>query len=160
MTKERLALVEAIRKRPGMYIGGTDIRGLDWMIRGAMYYAFHEVSQENLKQLTVELGDSNAVKISISLQKWDETEELPETFLSRIRERGQSSGLWIDEWLAHMVIPMALSSEFEIRVCNDTECWILTAQHGISLADIERQQLPQSARVSTKLCKSQEWLSC
>lgn len=149
MTYPKLTRTEAIRQRPGMYIGGTGSRALNYMVEGALKYSYFTASLGLLDTVEMTLLDNNQIKIVNQLTAQAEIAGKHElsTIITRVVEQFESETLWIWGWVDHMYVAAALSQTFDLAVWQDGICGRQQFRQGVPVS--EASQKPVQDRTYT-----------
>lgn len=142
---EVLEGLEPVRRRPGMYIGGTDERALHHMAVEVLDNAMDEAVAGHAKRIVVELKDVSTLSISddgrgIPIDphpKFPDKSAL-EVILTTLHSGGKfSQKAYETAGGLHGVgvsVVNALSSWLEARVCRNQKVWVQTYERGVPLS--------------------------
>jgi DNA gyrase subunit B len=139
-----LPAIEAMRRRPGMYVGSVDATGVATLILEVVSNAFDQYLMGRCHRIHIDVED-DLVSIcddgpGIPLVDGDARPFL-ETVLTRVHESATA-----DSHMPHVHLGMgcglaavnALSAEFEVRVVRDGAAHLLRYRCGVSTGPMER----------------------
>ena len=157
---EVLEGLEPVRKRPGMYIGGTDERALHHLVAEVLDNSMDEAVAGHATRIEVELHDDNSITIrdngrGIPIDphpKFPEKSAL-EVILCTLHAGGKFSGKsYQTSGGLHGVgasVVNALSDRMVVQVARNKELWEQRFSRGIPLGPIERIGAAPNRRGST-----------
>lgn len=117
MTKQKLTLIEHIRKRPAMYIGNLSIRGLKSMLG----YFFDDILKANSCKIDINIEFKNSNQIALSIESID-TNVFIET-IERLDEENKLVTLGLP-------VIIALSEQLNLKIISNSSLLILTSKKG------------------------------
>ena len=126
---------EAVRKRPGMYIGSIDANGIEFMVRGLVGDALnsHAGSDgEGSVLVGIEEAEISVTHRAAGIELRDERvpRALYESLHGRRYHRTDSDVVPIHTWL-HPMIACALSARFEVESWFEGEPWLAVYEFGV-----------------------------
>ncbi|WP_296764985.1 DNA topoisomerase IV subunit B [Sediminimonas sp.] len=157
---EVLEGLEPVRKRPGMYIGGTDARALHHLVAEVLDNSMDEAVAGHANRIEVELHDDSSITIrdngrGIPIDphpKFPEKSAL-EVILCTLHAGGKFSGkAYQTSGGLHGVgasVVNALSDSMVVQVARNKELWEQRFSRGIPLGPIERIGAAPNRRGST-----------
>ena len=139
--------LEPVRKRPGMYIGSTDERGLHHLVWEIVDNSIDEAMAGHCDTITINLGKDGSCTVEdngrgIPVAKHAKTgKSTLETILTVLHAGGKFGGGWykVSGWL-HGVgssVVNALSTKLEAWVHRDGKIYYHSYEKGIPVGDIE-----------------------
>jgi topoisomerase-4 subunit B len=139
---EVLEGLEPVRRRPGMYVGGTDERGLHHLVAEVLDNAMDEAVAGHATRIEIELGSGNWVTIRDNGRgvPVDPHPRFPkksalEVILTTLHSGGKFSGdAYKTSGGLHGVgvsVVNALSDELEVEVARDRQLWAQSYRRGI-----------------------------
>ncbi len=139
---EVLEGLEPVRRRPGMYIGGTDERGLHHLVAEVLDNAMDEAVAGHATRIEIELASGNWVTIRDNGRgvPVDPHPRFPkksalEVILTTLHSGGKFSGdAYKTSGGLHGVgvsVVNALSDELEVEVARDRQLWAQSYRRGI-----------------------------
>ncbi len=140
--------MDHIRKRPGMYVGGTDIRALHHLIYEVVDNSIDEALAGRCDQIMVTLHENNVVSVAdngggipVGVNKETGIPTL-ELVMTKVGAGGKfNSGAYKVSGGLHGVgvsAVNALSSELTARVHRDGHVWEQTYRHGRKTSEIRK----------------------
>ena len=145
---EVLEGLEPVRRRPGMYIGGTDERALHHLVAEVLDNAMDEAVAGHATRIEVRLDEGNRVTIADNGRGMP-VEEHPkypgqstlEVILSMLHSGGKFSGkAYATSGGLHGVgisVVNALSSDTRVEVARDRQLYAQSFSRGVTLGPIE-----------------------
>ena len=145
---EVLEGLEPVRRRPGMYIGGTDERALHHLVAEVLDNAMDEAVAGHATRIEVRLDEGNRVTIADNGRGMP-VEEHPkypgkstlEVILSMLHSGGKFSGkAYATSGGLHGVgisVVNALSSDTRVEVARDRQLYVQSFSRGVTLGPIE-----------------------
>ncbi|HEY1259653.1 MAG TPA: DNA topoisomerase IV subunit B [Stellaceae bacterium] len=145
---EVLEGLEPVRRRPGMYIGGTDERGLHHLAAEVLDNAMDEAVAGHASRIEIELaaGDwltvrDNGRGIPVDPHPRFPTKSALEVILTTLHAGGKfgSAAYHISGGLHGVGVSVvnALSDEFEVEIARDRRLWRQRYRRGAPLAPLE-----------------------
>ena len=146
---EVLEGLEPVRRRPGMYIGGTDDRALHHLVAEVLDNAMDEAVAGHASRIAITLDEGNTVTVSDNGRgiPVDEHPKFPgkstlEVILSTLHSGGKFSGkAYATSGGLHGVgvsVVNALSSHTRVEVARDRELYAQEFSRGQTLGKIEK----------------------
>lgn len=146
---EVLEGLEPVRRRPGMYIGGTDDRALHHLAAEVLDNAMDEAVAGHASRIEVSLEEGNRLSITDNGRgiPVDEHPKFPgkstlEVILSTLHSGGKFSGkAYATSGGLHGVgvsVVNALSSDTRVEVARDRQLYAQSFSRGVTLAPIEK----------------------
>ena len=140
---EVLEGLEPVRRRPGMYVGGTDERGLHHLVAEVLDNAMDEAVAGHATRIEIELASGNWVTIRDNGRgvPVDPHPRFPkksalEVILTTLHSGGKFSGdAYKTSGGLHGVgvsVVNALSDELEVEVARDRQLWAQSYRRGIA----------------------------
>ncbi|MCY1074043.1 hypothetical protein [Archangium lansingense] len=126
-----LDAVTAVRKRPGMYLGDTGVRGLSRLVDFLLHAAMAEDRGGHLQQLHLSLGEDGSLELLEDGQPLP-PESLPD-ILTEMRPGGRPGTVAppYASLRAEAVCVFALSEQYELEAWEDARRWHLKGQAGV-----------------------------
>ena len=157
---EVLEGLEPVRKRPGMYIGGTDERALHHLVAEVLDNAMDEAVAGHASRIEVELLEDGACRISDNGRgiPVDPHPRFPgksalEVILTTLHSGGKFSGkAYVTSGGLHGVgisVVNALSDRLEVEVARDRTLWRQDFSRGAPLAPLARVGAAPNRRGTT-----------
>ncbi|MDE0698326.1 MAG: DNA topoisomerase IV subunit B [Boseongicola sp.] len=157
---EVLEGLEAVRKRPGMYIGGTDERALHHLVAEVLDNAMDEAVAGHASRIEVEFHDDHSVTIrdngrGIPVEphpKFPDRSAL-EIILCELHSGGKFSGkAYETSGGLHGVgisVVNALSDQLRVEVARDRQVYVQEFSRGIPLSGVENVGAASNRRGTT-----------
>ena len=157
---EVLEGLEAVRRRPGMYIGGTDERALHHLVAEVLDNAMDEAVAGHASRIEVELHDDHSVTIrdngrGIPVEphpKFPDRSAL-EIILCELHSGGKFSGkAYETSGGLHGVgisVVNALSDQLRVEVARDRQVYVQEFSRGIPLSGVENVGAASNRRGTT-----------
>jgi topoisomerase IV subunit B len=154
---EVLEGLEPVRRRPGMYIGGTDERGLHHLAAEILDNAMDEAVAGHATRIEIELGSGNWVTVRDngrgipvdSHPRFPEKSAL-EVILTTLHSGGKFGGdAYRTSGGLHGVgvsVVNALSDELEIEVARDRQLWSQKYRRGVPQTELVNRGPVQNRR--------------
>ena len=138
--------LEPVRKRPGMYIGGTSVEGLHHLVWEVVNNSIDEAMAGYCKNVVVELLPENLVRVSddgrgIPVEKHPQTKKSTlETVMTKLHAGGKfgGEGYKISGGLHGVGVSVvnALSAWFKAEVHRNGKIWIQEYKRGKALGKV------------------------
>ncbi len=157
---EVLEGLEPVRKRPGMYIGGTDERALHHLVTEVIDNSMDEAVAGHANRIEVTLNGDNSVRISDNGRgipvdphpKFPEKSAL-EVILTTLHAGGKFSGkAYQTSGGLHGVgvsVVNALSDHLDVEVARDKQVYGQTFSRGLPTSKLEKRGTAQNRRGTT-----------
>jgi DNA gyrase subunit B len=139
--------LEPVRKRPGMYIGGTSIEGLHHLVWEVVNNAIDEAMAGYCKNVVVELLPENKVRVTddgrgIPVEKHPQTKKSTlETVMTKLHAGGKfgGEGYKISGGLHGVGVSVvnALSIWMKVEVFRDGKTWVQEYKRGKPLGPVK-----------------------
>lgn len=153
---------EHIRRRPGMYVGGTDIRGLHHLIWAVTDHMIEEAVLGLSSYIHLEIGDDNDIQIrsnGTSLIDKNATVESNsenlEELLADCKTRTPLDDMYfgVQGGLHGMGLGVAncLSQTFSLSIEHHTDVWMHFYEQGLPIDRIIHQSVDHSTREQTTI---------
>ncbi len=149
----------AVKKRPGMYIGSTDKRGLHHLVWEIVDNSIDEVINGYGKKITVTLNKDGSVTVEddgrgIPVGKHETGRPTPEVILTTLHAGGkfENSGYKVSGGL-HGVgasVVNALSSKMEVTINRDGGTYFMAFKNG-GFVSIPLEKIKDTNRTGTKI---------
>lgn len=157
---EVLEGLEPVRRRPGMYIGGTDEAALHHLVAEVLDNAMDEAVAGFANRIDVELGAGNVVTvrdngrgIPVDPHPKFKNKSALEVILTTLHSGGKFSGkAYATSGGLHGVgvsVVNALSDEFSVEVARDRKVWRQTYQRGAPTSPLTDGGAVQNRRGTT-----------
>jgi len=157
---EVLEGLEPVRRRPGMYVGGTDERGLHHLVAEVLDNAMDEAVAGHATRIEIELGAGNWVTIRDNGRgiPVDPHPRFPaksalEVILTTLHSGGKFGGdAYKTSGGLHGVgvsVVNALSDELEVEVARDRQVWNQSYRRGVPRTKLLAGGLVQNRRGTT-----------
>ncbi len=153
---------EHIRRRPGMYLGGTDIRGLHHLIWSATDHMLEEAMLGLCSMIRIEISDDNEVLIindGTSLidpqLNMESNSKALDALLADCKTRAPLSDMYfgVQGGLHGMGLSIVncLSKKFSLSIEHHTDVWMHFYEQGLATDRIIHQALSYSPRTQTTI---------
>ncbi len=155
--------LEAVRRRPGMYIGTTDIRGLHHLIREVLDNSIDEAMNGTCDRIDVWIHKTNDVTVAdngrgIPVDKQQQTGKSALEVVHTILHAGGKfggAGYKVSGGLHGVGVSVvnALSTELVVEVHRDGKVWTQTYERGKPAGPVKtvtKAQLPQPPSIEWK----------
>ena len=153
---------EHIRRRPTMYLGGTDIKGLHHLIWSATYHMLEEAMLGLCSMIRIEISDDNEVLIIndgtllIDPQlNMESNSKALDTLLADCKTRSPLSDMYFGvQGGLHVMglgIVNCLSKKFSLSIEHHTDVWMHFYEQGLATDRIIHQALSYSPRTQTTI---------
>src|SRR5215472_7849249 len=145
---EVLEGLEPVRRRPGMYVGGADERGLHHLVAEVLDNAMDEAVAGHATRIEIELGAGNWICVRDNGRgipvdphpRFPEKSAL-EVILTTLHSGGKfGGGAYRTAGGLHGVgicVVNALSDAFEVEVARDRRLWRQSYSRGIAIGALE-----------------------
>ena len=140
--------LEAVRRRPGMYIGSTDARGLHHLVYEVVDNSVDEALAGRADEINITLMPGGRVRVrdngsGIPVDKHPRVgRPAVEVVLTKLHAGGKfdSDAYKVSGGLHGVGVSIvnALSEHLEVTVCRDGYVWTQAYRHGRPLADLKR----------------------
>ena len=152
---EVLEGLEPVRRRPGMYIGGTDEKALHHLVGEGLDNAMDEAVAGHAKTIYLAVLEDSFVEITDDGRgipvdphpKFPDKSAL-EVILTQLHSGGKfSSGAYSMSGGLHGVglsVIAALSARLDVEVCRDNKLYAITCQQGAVTAPLEVRPAPEA----------------
>lgn len=153
---------EHVRRRPGMYIGGTDTRGLHHLIWAATDHMIEEAMVGLCSYIYIHILDNNKILIendSAFLLEGKETfDSVSEQFsdlLLELKWRTSISEMFFgvqgDLHSIGLGIASSLSGTFQLEIQQNGDCWSQQYTKGLPIEDLQHAQSKDKKRQRTRI---------
>jgi DNA gyrase subunit B len=137
-TPTELSLREAARRRPGMYVGSTDRRGLEVLVWGVARVGLNAHIAGRTNHLRIQINLDNSVSISFMDRSAADTFETGsldsiDSLLTSGAELPYPGPYCVEEWLGDLSVTNALSSRFIAQLQHGCVTWRHHYQRGIPI---------------------------
>jgi len=152
--------LEAVRRRPGMYIGTTDIRGLHQLVREVLDNSIDEAMNGTCDRINVWIHPNNDITVAdngrgIPVDKQQQTGKSALEVVHTILHAGGKfggAGYKVSGGLHGVGVSVvnALSTEFVVEVHRDGKVWTQTYQRGKPSGPVKtvtKAQLPSPPKI-------------
>ncbi|CCQ73719.1 DNA topoisomerase IV subunit B [Magnetospira sp. QH-2] len=157
---EVLEGLEPVRRRPGMYIGGTDERALHHLVAEVLDNSMDEAVAGHASRIELELGVDNRVTVrdngrGIPVDKHPKMREKSalEVILTTLHSGGKFGGkAYETSGGLHGVgisVVNALAEKLEVEVARDRELWAQSYERGKPLTKLRNMGATQNRRGTT-----------
>ena len=157
---EVLEGLEPVRRRPGMYIGGTDERALHHLVAEVLDNAMDEAIAGHAQRIEIALGADGALSvrdngrgIPVDPHPKVKGKSALEVILTTLHSGAKFSGkLYITSGGLHGVgisVVNALSDRLEVEVARDRQLWVQSYSRGAPLAKLKKAGRVKNRRGTT-----------
>jgi DNA gyrase subunit B len=129
----KLSFIESVRKRPGMYIGGTDELGLHHLVWFLLDAVFSDARRGESGDFTLEAGRDNAITLFTPCRVVP-PEELARFMTGDGVFKKPQAHAW--GWGSDLPITFALSSRFQLDVWTQGRQWRFQGARGQPSGDV------------------------
>jgi DNA gyrase subunit B len=123
----KLSFIELVRKRPGMYIGGTDDYGLYHLVWFLLDAVFSDARRGEGGDFTLEAGGDNAISLFATCRAVPPG-DLPRVMVGDGFFQQPQAYAW--GWSSYLPIVFALSSRFQLDVWTQGRQWRFQGARG------------------------------
>jgi len=125
---ETMLIVEAVRRRPGMYIGSTDLHGLHEMLWGVVAHGLNEHLAGSVDRIAIRLDADDSITVAdnglgLAVDAGSGTKSALEQALTELDQRETTSNVYKVLYGDDLFVANALSSRLIAEVKRDGYLW-------------------------------------
>lgn len=144
------SLREAVRRRPGMYVGGNDTEALHWMLAETLRIHF---LQDSDLRITKFGADNRGITLEFTNPTLLADENVHEALDKLINPEAASSFFIRDNWLA---VVNALSQSFRVEYVAGDQLWHKEFERGALTSEQQTRVSPSSPPLSVSFLPDSE----